>query len=96
MEESKLYHMKIFKIIWGLISILVLAFIIINLFNAYVSFKYEIEEPKSMGYISDLLLQKENHFKQLIFWLWLFLIISIGNILFIIIGVFSKFGEDSK
>lgn len=81
--------MKIFSKIWIVISFIVLALIILNLINAYISLKYEVEEPKSLGKISDILLEKEKHLKQLIFWFWVLLCFIIGNILVVIKGLLS-------
>ena len=80
--------MKTLNKIWLFLSFIIIAFIIINLINAYISFKYEIEEPKSMGLISDILLEKEKHLRQLIFWFWLFLIIIIVNVLILFKGTY--------
>lgn len=81
--------MKIISKIWLLISVVALAIIALNLINAYVSLKYEVDEPKSLGKISDALFEKEKHLKQLIFWFWIFLCVLIGNILIVLKGILS-------
>lgn len=71
-------------------SFIFLAFIVFSLINTYVSIKYEVDEPKSMGKINDVLIEREKYLKQIIFWHWVFVCFVIGNILVVISGIISN------
>lgn len=58
--------------------------IALKLYDAYVTLKYEVEEPMAMGKSNDWLLDKENYIKDLIKWLWVLLGYLICNIIFLL------------
>ena len=75
--------MKMVLKIWMAISI------VLKLLDAYVSLKYEIDEPKAMDKISEALLDKERTIRKLIFWLWTIGVYLIGNIMVLIKFLFK-------
>lgn len=82
--------MKIIKIVWMFISVLLIIFVVFALVNSYVSVKYEVEEPVSTGKISEAIGERAKYLREMITWLWIFLSFLLGNMILYIIPLFSR------
>lgn len=76
--------------IWVVFSAILIFFIVLKLFDTYVSLKYEVDEVKAMGKISDALIDKEKYLKQIIFWLWTIGIYIITSFIIVLRYILKK------
>jgi hypothetical protein len=84
---------KIFLILI-IVSVLILCWSGLSLFNVYISLKYEIEEPLAMSKESTISVkEKELYINDTIFWLWTVITIELLNIAtFLIVFIKQKKG----
>ena len=74
------HFMRLILKFFFLISLVLLIFTGLALFDAYTSLKYEVDEPKAMQKISDALNEREKLLENHIIWLWIFFSYEIMNI----------------
>lgn len=76
-------NMKIAVKTWLIISVLLLLISIYGVFNIRVSMTYEVYEPLAMGKVSDVLKEKEENLKEILFWLWIIIGYISINVIFL-------------
>jgi hypothetical protein len=86
--------MKKIVLILIIVSVLILCWSGLSLFNVYISLKYEIEEPVAMSKESTISVkEKELYINDTIFWLWTVITIELLNIAtFLIVFIKQKKG----
>ena len=88
--------MKLFFKVVAFLSIGILLIAILEIFSAYVSLKYEVEEPIAIGRSDEMVIATKTHLENLIRWLWLIIGYSIVVIVVTVKAIVSKYFPVSK
>lgn len=82
--------MKIVAKIFLIASFIILASLITKLVDAYISFKYEVEEPLAMGKDSGNILAVKQHIQSLINWIWIMIMYTFISISVSVVVLMAK------